>query len=308
MREGIFTAPLDAHLALTTRCNMYCEGCYSTREGDAAVDISLEKAKAVIDKLSQLNLLSVSFGGGEPTLHPHLFEIAAYARAQNILPNMTTNGLTISNETAKKYNVFGTVHFSVHNLKDTSHIFPAVRMYRKATGNSPGLNLLLTKETLPHINEILTDARKAGVKKVLFLRYKITEKNADIQEPRVDKELKNFSEILQKLNRANKRMMFLIQCSLFEELAENDVGDINAYRKYDLNGCQGGNAFIAIDVNGVYKPCSFWCEPFGNVLDLDFDNWIGGSKLNAFRKMRRNESCNNCNFIELCNGGCRLLY
>ena len=308
MREGVFSAPLDAHLALTTRCNMYCTGCYSTCEGDESIDISLERAKAVIDKLSELGLLSISFGGGEPTLYPHLFELAKYARGKNVLPNITTNGLNMTESLANQFAVFGAVHFSIHTLKDMGHIFPAIRLYRKATGGDPGLNLLLTTETLPHLDEILTTARKSGVKKVLFLRYKITTKNMDVQELRVDEELQSLPKILNNLSWANKRMMTLIQCSLFEELAKNNAADIKVYRKHDLNGCQGGNAFIAIDVHGMFKPCSFWHETMGDVLELNFDNWINNPKLNEFRKMRRGKECSKCTYEELCNGGCRLLY
>lgn len=308
MRKGIFTAPLDAHLALTTRCNMFCRGCYSTREGDAPADIPLERAKAIISKLAEMKLLSISFGGGEPTLHPHLFEIAEYAREKNILPNITTNALNFTEELAERFAVFGAAHFSIHAPKDAEHIFPAIRLYRKKTGNSPGLNLLLTTETLPLLDNILTAARKSGVKKVMFLRYKITAKNADIQELRVDKELKNLPQIFKTLKFANRLMMFLVQCSLFEELAESDASDIKSYIKHDLNGCQGGNAFIAIDINGNFKPCSFWRESMGNVMELDFENWMSNPKLTAFRQMRRDNTCNECKFLELCNGGCRLLY
>jgi len=308
MHERIFSVPLDAHLALTTRCNMFCKGCYSTREGDEPADIPLERAKAVVDKLSELGLLSISFGGGEPTLYSHLFELAEYAREKNVLPNITTNALNMTDDLAEKFSVFGAAHFSIHTLADMAHVFPAIRMYRKLSGGDPGLNLLLTSETLPHLDEILSGARKSGVKKVLFLRYKITAKNVDVQELRVDDELKNLPNILKSLSWSNRRMMSLIQCSLFEELAENDAADIDTYRKHDLNGCQGGNAFIAIDINGMFKPCSFWHETMGNVLEIDFDNWISNPKLNAFREMRRGAECAGCRFLELCNGGCRLLY
>jgi len=308
MQKGVFSAPLDAHLALTTRCNMYCKGCYSTSRGDEPKDISLSMAQSIIDKLSGLNLFSLSFGGGEPTLHPHLFNIAAYAREKQILPNMTTNGLTMDVDFAKKCNIFGVVHFSIHNLNDMEHIFSAIRTYKKVTQKKPGLNLLLTSETLPFIDEILTKARKSGVNKVLFLRYKITEKNATIQDLCIDKELMKLPTILKNLKWSNKRIMFLIQCSLFEILAESGFSNIKTYIKHDSNGCQGGNAFIAIDVNGMYKPCSFWYESFGNVLDLTFDKWGYGSKLTEFRNMRKSNECANCQFEELCMGGCRLLY
>jgi len=142
----------------------------------------------------------------------------------------------------------------------------------------------------------------------LFLRYKTTSKNADIQGLGVDKELEELPIRLKKLKSANKRLMFLFDCSLFEILAENNFSDISTYRKYDNNGCLGGNAFIAIDVNGMYKPCSFWREPYGNILELNFDNWVHNPKLNEFRNMRKDDACTHCEFEKLCVGGCRLLY
>jgi radical SAM protein with 4Fe4S-binding SPASM domain len=308
MREGVFTAPMDAHLALTTRCNMFCRGCYTTSGGDTPKDISLEAAKAIIDRLSSLGLLSLSFGGGEPTLHPALFDIAAYAREKNVLPNMTTNGLLITKETAKKYAVFGTVHFSIHAMRDLAHVFDGVRLYQKATGVKAGLNILLTTETLPHIEDIITQARKAGVKKALLLRYKTTVKNKDTTDLDPGRQLATLFARLKKLKWADRRVMILFDCSIFEELAESNFADMQVYKKYDNNGCFGGNAFIAIDINGMCKPCSFWHEPFGSVLDLDFESWMHNPTLNAFRNMKRDEACTLCAYGEYCNGGCRLLY
>jgi len=287
---------------------MFCKGCYNTHEGDEPKDMSLDKASAVIDKLSELGTFSLSFGGGEPTVHPEIFEIAAYAREKQILPNMTTNGPTMTEQFAEKCSVFGNVHFSIRKPQDMNQVLPAIRIYRKVTGKRPGLNLLLTTETIPHLDEIMNNAGRAGIKIVLFLRYKTTAKNLDVQGLCIDREIDEIPLRLKQLQRANKQMMFLYDCSLFEVLAKNDFADINTYRKYDNNGCLGGNAYIAIDVNGMYKPCSFWHEPFGNVLDIDFSSWIHHAKLNQFRNMRKGETCACCEFEELCVGGCRLLY
>jgi len=308
LKEGVFFAPLDAHIAITTRCNMFCEGCYSTREGDEPKDMSLDCAKTVIDKLAELGVFSLSFGGGEPTLHPDVFEIAAYAREKQILPNMTTNGLTMTEQFAEKCDVFGNLHFSIHKLDDMDHVFSAIRIYRSTTGKRPGINMLLTSETVPHLEEILCKIKRAGIRLVLFLRYKTTAKNIDIKNLCVDNELSKILVALKQLQRTNKRLMFLYDCSLFEVLAENNFADISIYRKYDNNGCLGGNAYIAIDVDGMYKPCSFWQESFGCVSDIDFDYWVNNPQLNTFRNKRKDASCTRCEFGNLCNGGCRLLY
>jgi radical SAM protein with 4Fe4S-binding SPASM domain len=304
--DGVFTAPLDAHFAITTRCNMFCRGCYNTKKADAQKDVSFDMAKAVIDKLSELGVFSLSFGGGEPTLHPQIFEIAAYARAKSILPNMTTNGLSMTRTFAEKCSVFGNVHFSIHKLRDMDHIFNATRDYRAATGNKPGINLLLTTETLPKLEEILDSAQKSGVKRVLLLRYKETAKNSEVHGLNTDMELNRLPARLKSLKMIHKQLMLLSDCSLFEILAEHGFSDINTYRKYDNNGCLGGNAYIAIDVNGMYKPCSFWHEPFGDILGLSFDEWINNPKLNKFRGTRKYASCFNCEYEQLCNGGCRV--
>ena len=309
MRDGVFSAPLDAHFAITTKCNLHCRGCYSTYKEDDQKDVSMDAAKAVIDKLAALGVLSLSFGGGEPTLHPGIIEIAAYARRRNVLPNMTTNGLAMTEQFAGKCAVFGNVHFSVHGLQDMNHVYSAMRMYRKATGNRPGLNVLLTTETLPHLDGILHEARKSGVRKVLFLRYKTTSINMDVEGLSIsDGELEELPLILRRLGAKNRGLMFLFDCSLFEVLAEQDFSDLSTYRKYDSRGCWGGNAYIAIDVNGMLKPCSFWEEHFGSVLDICFDNWVDSPKLNEFRGMRRGDSCSRCEYEELCMGGCRLLH
>ena len=308
LREGVFTAPLDAHLALTTRCDLYCEGCYSVREGDEPADIKMDTAKAVMDKLSDLGVFSVSFGGGEPALHPGIFEIAVYARERSILPNMTTNGLSMTERFAGQCSVFGNVHFSIHKPCDRERVYAAMRIYRCATGKRPGLNLLLTKETLPSLESIVGGAAESGARKILLLRYKTTAKNAGARYLDADSELPDLPGRLRKLRLGAKRIMFLADCSLFEIFAESGFSDVKPYRRHDSNGCMGANAYIAIDVNGMYKPCSFWPETIGSVLDLGFGEWMHNQKLAEFRSMRRGESCASCAYAELCAGGCRLFH
>ena len=123
-----------------------------------------------------------------------------------------------------------------------------------------------------------------------------------------DEELIKLLLILKKLNIKKRDLMFLYDCSLFEVLAGHNFSDIDTYRKYDNRGCWGGNSYIAIDVNGMYKPCSFWKESFGSVRDLCFESWINNSELNKFRSMRKDESCSRCEYEKLCMGGCRVLY
>ncbi len=54
--------------------------------------ISLEDAKKILDFLSENKFLVAYFTGGEPTLHPNLFEIVRYANELGLITSVTTNG------------------------------------------------------------------------------------------------------------------------------------------------------------------------------------------------------------------------
>lgn len=306
-RDDVFSAPLDAHFAVTTRCNMYCKGCYNTVWSDGCVDICLDKAKRIIDNLSDLSVLSVSFGGGEPTLYPQIIELAEYTYSKNILPNMTTNGLTMTPEFAKKCRIFGNVHFSIHKPSDIEIAFNAARIYKKYTGKKVGLNLLITTETYPLLEDIVNKANHSAFSKILFLRYKRTLKNTQVSGLPMDNKMPEVFEKLKVLSKKS-RLMFLFDCSSMQELAYSKLSSSKLLRKVDANGCYGGNMYIAIDVNGNYKPCSFWNETFGDAEFLNFDNWLNNEKLADFRKHKFSSKCDDCNYFNLCNGGCRLEY
>lgn len=303
--KNLFSTPMDAHFALTTRCNLFCEGCYNTKPDDGIMDIPLYKAKKVINNLAKLNLFSVSFGGGEPTLHPDLFEIARYTREQNILPNITTNGRTITLENASEFAVFGNVHLSLHALKDIPYIEHAAALIIKLARIKPGLNLLLTTETVPELVTIFKWAKKNKFSKILCLRYKQTDKNKEISHLQIDESTKDVYQKINLLKKQNK-MKVLVDCSMFQDIAKYGSISHDQMYKVDFNGCQGANAYIAIDVNGSFKPCSFWKETMGNAETLTQDFWINDAKLNAFRNYRDHDSCVNCGYLDLCGGGCRL--
>ncbi len=306
-KRNVYSSPLDAHFAVTTKCNMYCKGCYNTVRSDIVKDIDIDKAKRIIDNLAKLSVLSVSFGGGEPTLYPYIIELAEYTRSKNILPNMTTNGLTMTDDFAKKCKVFGNVHFSIHKPGDIEVAFNAARIYKRNTGKNAGLNLLITTETFPLIQQIVKAAEKSPFKRILILRYKQTNKNADVKDLNADNLMISALSKIKELSKRS-RLMFLFDCSALQEIAAARLISPHLLEKADANGCMGGNAYIAIDVNGMYKPCSFWAEPFGDAEELDYREWMNNRKLNEFRNYVYSSKCEACNYSNACNHGCRLNY
>ena len=303
--EGVFSFPMDAHFALTTRCNLFCKGCYTTTVADKKCDMDFEKAKRIIDNLSKMNVFSISFGGGEPTLYPRLFELAEYARSKKVLPNITTNGVNMNAELAPKMKVFGNIHLSLHAMKDINHLERAVELLEKAGVKQIGLNLLLSTDTIPNIESIFKWAKEQRFQRVLCLRYKSTGKNKDISDMSIDD---NYGDVFREILRWGKKykLKVMTDCSAMQELLSYEKISKKLLYYFDTNGCQGGNAYIAITVEGGVKPCSFWSEAFFDAETMTQKDWLNNEKIVAFRNALHSENCKSCKHFKLCNGGCRL--
>lgn len=79
-------------LEITGRCQLECTHCYadSSPAGDHGT-MSTEDWHAVIDSAADLGVSMVQLIGGEPTLHPGLPELVAYALAADLEVEIYTN-------------------------------------------------------------------------------------------------------------------------------------------------------------------------------------------------------------------------
>lgn len=82
----------------TTRCNLKCKHCYlgaSTGE-----DMPFEVFRQMVDEFIQLGGLKIMLSGGEPLLHPLIWEFLEYLKASGLRVVMLSNGTLIDHETA----------------------------------------------------------------------------------------------------------------------------------------------------------------------------------------------------------------
>jgi MoaA/NifB/PqqE/SkfB family radical SAM enzyme len=82
--------PLFATLAVTFRCNYRCSFC--DLPDRARGDPSLATLCARLDRIVAEGALAVGLTGGEPLLHPQLFEVVAAARSRGLLVHLNSNG------------------------------------------------------------------------------------------------------------------------------------------------------------------------------------------------------------------------
>ena len=152
---NIATPPISNYFAngiLVHNC--YMSSDFNGKHCDNLVD----KTKSYFAGISE-NLLpfQVAIGGGEPFLHPELFEFVKYLDSIGIVSNITTNGLNFNDENLafiKEWmgGVAVTAHKHVDGLwqKGLEQLIPSC--------NAPAIHVLLhDKESIDYIKKVVDD-------------------------------------------------------------------------------------------------------------------------------------------------------
>lgn len=111
--DGVtLSAPETVHVAVTTRCNQSCPGCYvPRREGKS--ELTVADWCDLIAQWAQMWVFQIAVGGGEPLLYDGLFEVLACAREQGLVPNLTTNGTLLDVDTVRRLQQAGVARVNV---------------------------------------------------------------------------------------------------------------------------------------------------------------------------------------------------
>ncbi|MFA9194009.1 radical SAM protein [Flavobacterium sp. FBOR7N2.3] len=88
-------------IEVTDRCNLTCPTCYASSSPTYGRHRTLDEVKTMLDTivLNEKEPDVVQISGGEPTIHPHFFEIMDYAKSLPIRHLMlNTNGIKIAKD------------------------------------------------------------------------------------------------------------------------------------------------------------------------------------------------------------------
>lgn len=102
------SGPIQGTLCLTYNCNLRCEMCdlplrhLDFEKNTNKKALTLKDYQKVIDDFAAIGTSGLALSGGEPMLHPDLYEIIKYARKRELVVQMTTNGWFINEETVLK--------------------------------------------------------------------------------------------------------------------------------------------------------------------------------------------------------------
>lgn len=87
-------APLTVSLWITEQCNLSCKYCYA----DASRNVFMDSNRLfrLIDELKSLEVFDITIAGGEPFLHPEIFDIIRLILDSNMQTGVLTNGVLLN--------------------------------------------------------------------------------------------------------------------------------------------------------------------------------------------------------------------
>jgi MoaA/NifB/PqqE/SkfB family radical SAM enzyme len=97
--------PVLVHIVPMRRCNLSCTYCneYDKTSDPVPVQTMLKR----IDKLAEFGTSVITISGGEPMMHPEIYDIVARIRHHGMIAGLISNGYYFQTEKIKKLNEAG---------------------------------------------------------------------------------------------------------------------------------------------------------------------------------------------------------
>lgn len=292
--------------------NKYCKefgvDCYQGKNNYCS-NMKLDDFKNIVNE-SKGKTLQVALGGrGDPNKHENFEEILRYTRENNIVPNLTTTGVEITEseiQIIKKY--CGAVAISMyskllkHNnelIESNDKTIAAIKklIERKVITN---IHYVISTKTIDDIIlRLENNLFPIGINAVIFLLYKPVGLASEDYVIRPDNEkLKKFFDILNK-----RKFKFKIGFdTCFSPLVSENI---KGYSKDTMEFCEASRFSCYISPTMQMSPCSFIQNEI-YAIDLKQQSiqkgWLS-DKFSIFRNYK-NISCENCELHSICDGGC----
>ncbi len=293
----------SVQLEITRQCNLHCKHCYNNSGAKRENELTVEEMKELIDELAHIGVLNVLVTGGEPLLHPDLFEIISYVRSKPMSCMVFTNGTLITKEvihTFKKLGVLSVTlsldgftaltHDTFRGGKSFERVIKAVAMLKEA-GIPVRINISMHKGILDEVCDLLELLGKWGITEHYLwpISYTGRAKGEDftITPDEYEKTLRHIKEYERTSGEEKKRLPY----------------------NRDQTTCGIGMSNLVIRSTGVVVPCPAFPETMslGSIREESVaEIWNNSPLLNKMRHMSplENEKCKECPHVKVCGGGC----
>lgn len=294
---------LDLHV--TNNCNLLCRHCIYESNEKIMPDISIHTVKEIIPSIIALGIDEVHLTGGEPLLHPHIFELIDIINDAGLAVRFQTNGYAVDEDIAKKLlnhnvksvlvSIDGTEF--IHNRfrgNPNSYRFAvnAIEIFIKL-GIQVRVNSVLHKNNVSCIKPLLELSRSLNVEQHSFFYLSPGGRGGNIQNWILS--LDEWNAAVKKIRETSKALEIENKVKYQHLIADLQSG-YNECRLFERDNC-------LIMSNGDVYPCVFFVNSefsLGNINNENlYEIWSNDEKWESY-KTKRVKKCNN----PKCKGGC----
>jgi radical SAM protein with 4Fe4S-binding SPASM domain len=329
----LLKSPLFISWEITSACNLSCKHCRASENISCSSTLhpSFNAYKRIIIEFAKNEVFMVGVTGGEPLLHPYIFDILNELKKNNLSIILYTNATLINDKNAKMLKEILSNDDIVHVSLDG--------------GNLESNDLQRGKGTFDKVLFALDCLKEHEIKVRLNIVPTIFNVDSieDLCEIAIEKNVSEFgASPLMTIGRAktgelapNIRKLFDVEIRVAERLKNSGVnyiggisGNISNFLEipelfdfgiYKLEReissvkiCDAGNRKIFIDALGDVYPCSLFAGYLeficGNLFNDNLQHIWNSNKFNIFREgIAVCSTCKNCRLFSVCNGGCMAL-
>jgi len=307
-KEQSLSAPLRVFIDITYRCNLRCKHCFTDSSAFHPEELTTEDLYSLIRQMREAGTFLLSIAGGEPLLRSDIFDVIQYAREQYIDVSMTSNGLVITEEIARRLHESGlrTITISVDGMESTHDAIRGQGNWKKTVENirllrrychsaTIGIRNTVNTHNLHEAQSLITLAEDLGVDVLKFNPMRCFGRA----------EQNRYLLISQEQYVAFLREVNSIQAKVKISVPKTPL-DSRPYEFIDLGfGCTGGRETCNITPKGDFSACAFLGDGFvvGNIKDTSFcELW---ERVNKSVEYSLSTTCTSCSEYRNCRGGCR---
>jgi len=310
---------------ITNSCYLNCIYCSSFNDSDrqnSEIHLSLSVVKTVVDDFCTLGGEVLELSGGEPLMHPEIYDIVDYAMHKNVDVIIYTSGVLPSSysfeEILNELQKLGLkkIVFNCQGLNDTHDALVCRKdafiqlvdsiEYSKTLGLWTGVHFVPSKQNYSQIEDVYNFLANLNVDEIALLRLVKqgrAVKNWSLLELAKIEYLKFFKMIYRLLNQKALPVVRL-GCPF-------NIANVLWPDRCEVRQCHAGKSSLDIMSNGNVIPCPAFKDISAvNLGNIHTDRLIDIWRNNKYLKMLRNANisqiniCKNCNFLSLCRGGC----
>lgn len=294
--------PELADISISNYCTKNCGYCYRDSNENGTF-MSLTDYEHILDQLTSPDygpVFQVALGGGEPLEHPDFMAIIEATVQRKIVPNFTTNGLHLTEETVEKLKgKVGAIALSAAGIRD---IDPDKVKIMNRAGIKTNIHFVLSHQTIDEAIGLLEGRYNhllEGVNGLIFLTYKPKGRAEEAGCLRDSEESYQRFLALANVNHCAARIGF-DACFVPPLLHSTDVT-----ADY-VDSCECGFFSIYVDEWMTVKPCSF---SLGDQFSFSLREYsfaeIWKEKLEPYRNLILSRTCvSSCKNKSDCRGAC----